>query len=86
MRRFEFSLPDSDNSIMLLDTPGYSEADVTSQQQTELAKAAEMADIILLVMAANVSARDADVQVVRRFAQALRARRNDFGRRRLSPF
>ncbi len=65
VRKFEYSLADSDKHITLLDTPGYSEADVTRRQQDEIRTAAESADIVLLVMAANVTARDADLKVVR---------------------
>ncbi|QDT12335.1 dynamin family protein [Planctomycetes bacterium K23_9] len=65
VRQFKYSLPGSSNSLLLLDTPGYNEADVTKQQHQEIAKAAKLADIIVLVMAANVPAKDADVQAVR---------------------
>ena len=62
--RYEYSIPGSTNVLALLDTPGYSEADVSRQQVREIKTASEHADIILLVMAANVSARHADVQIV----------------------
>src|SRR5690606_33596866 len=50
VQRYEFMLPDSHNVLRLLDTPGYSEADITSRQRAETKAAAEVADIILLVM------------------------------------
>ena len=63
--RYRFSLSGSSSVMTLLDTPGYSEADVTRHHKKEIQIAAESADIVLLVMAANVSARDADLQAVR---------------------
>ncbi|QDS87670.1 tRNA modification GTPase TrmE [Rosistilla ulvae] len=62
--RFEYKLPGVNNSITLLDTPGYSEADVDRQQAKEIRTAAEAADIVLLVMAANSAARRSDVQAI----------------------
>jgi uncharacterized protein len=74
VRRYQFLLPGSGNRIALLDTPGYSEADVTKQQRQEIKTASEAADIVLLVMAANVSARETDVQMVRELVQHYRER------------
>ena len=62
---YQFSLPDSKAQIRLLDTPGYSEADISKRQRSETNAASEAADIILLVMAANAPARQSDVQMVR---------------------
>lgn len=70
--RYQLALPHSEQHLTLLDTPGYSEADVTSRQRQEILRAVEAADILLLVMAANVSARDADLQVVRHLQQHYR--------------
>lgn len=77
--RHQYAVSGSDNVITLLDTPGYSEADVTHQQKKEIQIAAETADIVLLVMAANVSARDADLKAV----QALNE--HYVGKRQLKP-
>jgi small GTP-binding protein len=74
VQRFQYQLPDSGNSIALLDTPGYSEADVTKQQKKEIKSAADSADIILLVLAANNSARETDVQMVRELREHYRKR------------
>jgi len=63
--RYRYELAGSGNTVTLLDTPGYNEADVTKQQIQEIKKASDAADIVLLVLAANVSARDTDVQMVR---------------------
>ncbi len=72
--RIEFLLPGSSNKLTLLDTPGYSEASVTRRQQQEIETAAEIADIVLLVMAANVSAREPDVQIVRQLGEHYRTK------------
>jgi predicted GTPase len=69
VRRYDYRLTGSDTVISLLDTPGYNEADVTRRQRNEIEVAAESADIILLVMAANSPAREADVQIVRELAE-----------------
>ncbi len=71
---FEFALPESVNTIRLLDTPGYSEADISKRQRAETKSAAESADIILLVMAANVPARHSDVELVRELQQHYQSR------------
>lgn len=65
VQRYDYRLPDANAVITLLDTPGYSEADVTRQQRSETESAAQIADIIVLVMAANSPAKQADVQMVR---------------------
>ncbi len=71
VQRFELKLdipPRSDgtpHTLVLLDTPGYSEADVTRQQKNEIRQAVEMADIVLLVMSATSPAKEADLQMVR---------------------
>jgi predicted GTPase len=72
VQRYDYRLAESHNVLSLLDTPGYSEADVTQRQRNAIKSAAELADIILLVMAANSPARDADVQVVRELANHYR--------------
>ncbi len=76
VQQFEYPLPGSDKTVVLLDTPGYSEANVTKRQQNEIQTASESADILLLVMAANISARDPDVQVVRGLQQHYEQRRH----------
>ncbi|GAA4457153.1 GTPase family protein [Novipirellula rosea] len=62
--RHQYSVPGSASEVTLLDTPGYDEADVSRFQLAEIQKAAKTADIIMLVMAANSSARDADRQML----------------------
>jgi len=72
VQRYQYPLPQSANSIYLLDTPGYDEAGVTKRQRQEVKAAAEAADVILLVMAANTSARQTDVQMVRELTEHYR--------------
>ncbi|WP_442505194.1 GTPase family protein [Novipirellula sp. SH528] len=66
--RHQYKLPGSTSQLTLLDTPGYDEADVTENQLREIRTATKSADIILLVMAANSSARDADRQMLEELA------------------
>ncbi len=74
--RHQYTLPGSSNQITLLDTPGYDEADVSRTQLREIRVAAEAADIVLLVMAANVSSRDADRQMLEQLASVYEAKRS----------
>ncbi|MCY2975442.1 MAG: dynamin family protein [Planctomycetota bacterium] len=64
VQRYEYPVPGSSNVVTLLDTPGYDEADVSKRQLREIVTASEAADLLLLVMAANVSARKADLAMV----------------------
>lgn len=74
VKRYEYPIAGSPNVVTLLDTPGYDEADVTKKQLREIATAAEAADLLLLVMAANVSARQADFAMVKQLDQHYRDR------------
>lgn len=74
VQRFEYPIPGSSNVVTLLDTPGYDEADVTKKQLREIATASEAADLLVLVMAANVSARQADLAMVKQLEQHYRDR------------
>ena len=76
VQSYRYLLPGSETFISLLDTPGYSEADVTKRQQREIETASEKADIILLTMAANSPARDTDLQMVRRLTEHYRQNKN----------
>ncbi|TWU34352.1 GTPase family protein [Novipirellula artificiosorum] len=67
--RYQFSLPESTNQLTLLDTPGYSEADTSAAQAGEIRTAVVAADIVLLVLAANAPARQADVKMVQQFSE-----------------
>ena len=74
VQRYEYPISGSSNVITLLDAPGYDEADVTKKQLREIATASEAADLMLLVMAANVSARHADLAMVKQLDQHYRDR------------
>ncbi len=74
VQQYKFPIPGSANVVTLLDTPGYDEADVTKKQLREIATASESADLMLLVMAANVSARQADLGMVKQLDQHYRDR------------
>lgn len=74
VKRYEYPIQGSTSVVTLLDAPGYEEADVTKQQLREIATACEAADMMLLVMAANVSARKADLEMVKRLDQHYRER------------
>ncbi len=64
VQRFDYTLPGSKNQLTLLDTPGYHEADVSESQLREIRTATQAANVILLVMAANVPARESDRQLL----------------------
>ncbi len=74
VKRYDYRIEPSDNVLSLLDTPGYGEANVTDRQMSEIKSASQIADIILLVMAANSPARDADLQMVRELTAHYRQR------------
>ena len=65
VEQYILALDNCEQTLTLLDTPGYDEADVTQQQRDEIKTAAEQADLILLVIAANSAARDADFKVLK---------------------
>lgn len=58
--RYQYQLPDSETTLTLLDTPGYADAGATKAQLAEVQVAVRNADVLLLVMAANSPARQAD--------------------------
>jgi predicted GTPase len=74
VQRFEYPIPGSSNAVTLLDTPGYEEYDLSKKQLREIATASEAADLLLLVMAANVTARQADLAMVKQLDQHYRDR------------
>ena len=54
--------PGSADELILLDTPGYSDAGATAQQLRETSEAVRQADLYLLVLDVRSPARDADVK------------------------
>lgn len=62
--RYELKLEDSNDRLILLDTPGYSDAGATREQIDSTREAVRQADLILLVMAATSPAKQADMSMV----------------------
>lgn len=62
--RYELRLDESKDKLILLDTPGYSDAGATLEQLTATREAARHADVILLVMDARSPAKQADVKMM----------------------
>ena len=67
--RYRVRLGDSDGTITLLDTPGYSEAGASPAQLKQIQTALREANCVLVVMDAHSPARDADVKAVRELEQ-----------------
>ena len=62
--RHQLNVPDSNESVTLLDTPGYADAGATKTEARELQNAVQEADVLVLVVDAHSPARSADVEVV----------------------
>jgi len=62
--RYELRLEESNDRLVLLDTPGYSDAGATREQLAATREAVRQADLILLVMAATSPAKAADAKVL----------------------
>jgi predicted GTPase len=62
--RYELKLEESRDRLVLLDTPGYSDAGATPAQIEATREAVRQADLILLVMAATSPAKQADVAML----------------------
>ncbi len=62
--RYELQLEDSNDRLILLDTPGYSDAGATREQIDSTREAVRQADLILLVMAATSPAKQADIAML----------------------
>lgn len=62
--RYELRLEESKDRLVLLDTPGYSDAGATREQLMAAREAVRQADLILLVMAATSPAKQADAKVL----------------------
>lgn len=64
VRRYAYTLADRAEQIVLLDTPGYSDAGATPEQLRETREAVRQSDLVLLVLDVRSPARDADVQTL----------------------
>ena len=62
--RYELQIEESQDRLILLDTPGYSDAGATREQAQSTREAVRQADLILLVMAANSPAKQADAKML----------------------
>jgi small GTP-binding protein len=64
VQRYRLDWPDRSETLVLLDTPGYSDAGASEAQRRETRAAVRQADVVLLVLDARSPARDADLAVV----------------------
>lgn len=62
--RYELRLEEAADRLILLDTPGYSDAGATRMQIEATCEAVRQADLILLVMAATSPAKQADASML----------------------
>jgi predicted GTPase len=62
--RYQLTPDGSANRLVLLDTPGYSDAGATREQIAAAREAARQADLVLLVIAATSPAKQADATVL----------------------
>ena len=62
--RYELRLEESNDRLVLLDTPGYSDAGATKAELAATREAVRQADLILLVMAATSPAKQADAKLL----------------------
>jgi uncharacterized protein len=62
--RYTLTWPERSEQLVLLDTPGYSDAGATPQQLRETSEAVRQAQVFLLVLDVRSPARDADVKTL----------------------
>jgi uncharacterized protein len=62
--RYQLTLEESADRLVLLDTPGYSDAGATRDQIAAAREAVRQADLVLLVMAATSPAKQADATML----------------------
>ncbi len=62
--RHQFPIPGTQETITLLDTPGYADAGATKAELNELERAIEEADVVLLVTDAHSPGKAADVELI----------------------
>jgi predicted GTPase len=74
IQRYTLQIPDSTETLTLLDTPGYAESGASRQQLAEIQKALELADLIVLVLGAHTPAKKADQIVLQQLRQHLQER------------
>jgi predicted GTPase len=64
VQRYSVRLSDTDQRIVFLDTPGYSDVSLSRSLREQTLRAIEQADLVLLVMNASNPARQADHQML----------------------
>jgi small GTP-binding protein len=64
VHRHRLEWPDRAEMLVLLDTPGYSDAGATDEQRNETREAIRQSDLVLLVLDVRSPARDADAAVM----------------------
>lgn len=64
VQRYDLKVEDRADRLVLLDTPGYSDAGATAEQMFETREAVRNADLVLLVLDARSPAKQADVATV----------------------
>jgi uncharacterized protein len=64
VNRYTLAWPDRSEKLVVLDTPGYSDAGATAHQLRETSEATRQAQVALLVLDVRSPARDADVQTL----------------------
>lgn len=62
--RYRLNVPDSAESVVLLDTPGYADAGATAAELKDLEQAIQAADVFILVVDAHSPAKAADKKVL----------------------
>ncbi|HUQ68196.1 MAG TPA: GTPase domain-containing protein [Planctomycetaceae bacterium] len=65
VQRFTLTWPERSDRLVLLDTPGYSDAGATPQQLKETREAARQSDLVLLVLDVRSPAKEADAAMLR---------------------
>jgi len=71
VRRHKLKWPDRSEMLVLLDTPGYSDAGASDEQKQETREAIRQSDLVLLVLDVRSPARDADLAVLNDLQQWL---------------
>lgn len=76
VQQYELRVSTTEDRLVLLDTPGYSDDGATPEQMREMQEAVHGADLILLVMDAASPARRADVKLLGELTAWLHANRH----------
>ncbi|MBI1346733.1 hypothetical protein GC163_10645 [bacterium] len=69
VQRYTLNWPERSESLVILDTPGYSDAGATATQLHETQQAVQTADLVLLVLDVRSPARDADITTLKALSE-----------------